>query len=80
MKDFRKPSQRLKKMGHEAHFELADSDDFFGFQVTNEDASLLKVTAFCLAGIVLLATMWWGLGQVQRTCLERNEGNITLCE
>lgn len=79
MKDFRTKQQRLKKMGQEANFKLADNDDFFGFQVTNEDESLLRITGYALAGIILLGTMWWGLGQVQQTCLERNNNDITLC-
>lgn len=66
-------------MGQEANFKLADNDDFFGFQVTNEDESLLRITGYALAGIILLGTMWWGLGQVQQTCLERNNNDITLC-
>lgn len=79
MKDFRTKEQRLRKMGQEADFRLVDSDDFFGFQAGSEDASILRITAFILAGVILLATMWWGLGQVQQTCLERNNNDITLC-
>jgi len=69
-----------KKMGQEADFRLADNDDFFGFDSRSGDTSLLKVTAFILIGIILLGTTWWGLGQTQKNCLERNYNNITLCE
>lgn len=82
MKDFRKPSDRLRKMGHEAHFELADSDDFFGFDAGRkaEGWSMWRTLGVVLLTMLVLVASWNALGNMQQTCLDLNGGDITKCE
>ena len=73
-------SKRLHRFTGDEHFRLADSDDFFGFDVTKEDKSLLRITGYAIAGIILLAIVWSGLARMQDYCMRVNAGDITLCQ
>jgi len=69
-----------RKMGHEAHFELADNDDFFGFNNSTPLSGFSDYLAWVVFAVLVLVSAWLFLGYMQQNCLERNGGDITLCQ
>lgn len=76
-------NEAMRQQGVRKHFELADGDDFFGFDraVYERRDAVRRNRTLIVSGMVLLAAVSWAvLGSMQRQCLDRNAGDITKCD
>ena len=78
-KDFVTKKRRMTKKKMGAEFKLADSDDFFGFDGKEQESWMVWMAIITVAS-ALFVFGWVVIGNAQQSCLDRNEGNITLCE